>query len=67
MKPIEAVRQLGVGCLKLKKAADELRLPTLSFLLDMAALEAVNHEMALSKICASPNVRPSKRRVRQAA
>lgn len=43
----ERVCRIRSECLVLKKLADEANLPMLSHLLDMAALEAVHHEMAL--------------------
>lgn len=49
MTQLERVCHLRSECLALKKLADESNLSTLSHLLDMAALEAVNHEMALQK------------------
>ena len=41
----EIVAQIRSGCLTLKKLAEKANLPMLAYLLDVAALEAVHHEM----------------------
>jgi len=39
MDVLSLVRQIGSNCRELKKMADQLNLPMLAYLLDMAALE----------------------------
>lgn len=45
----EKICRIRSECLVLKKLAESASLPTLAYLLDMAALEAVNHEMGLQR------------------
>lgn len=45
----EIVGQIRSGCLALKKLAHKANLPMLAYLLDVAALEAVHHEMEVQR------------------
>jgi len=64
---LRSISLIRTQCLALKKMAEKANLPTLAFLLDMAALEAVNHEMRLQKGEPPTSPRATKRKIRVAA
>lgn len=64
---LRSIRLIRTECLALKKVAEKANLPTLAFLLDMAALEAVNHEMRAQKGEPPTSSRTAKKRMRTAA